>query len=289
MFPAPEGYRPLQEWIDYHRPSAKALQREDSGGSAGGAPIAGGAGAGAGSAAALPGPLEAPALIRGPSMVLPVAPSKVSLRGSSGWDFLNLEWDTARVSATSRMPTVVGDGVAITAGKWYYEVQVEAIGYAAIGMGDDQFFGDWTENLGVGDDIHSWCLDIKKNVFRTGGKVLPLLEKLPLRSGDFFGIHIDADNGLLVFTHNGAVIEPVPSMEEEVALDTATNESKRDTDSQGPPPRGAVFGGMKWSGALKPAVSLKPHTKLRFNFGESDFFFAPLPGFRSMHAWFENK
>ena len=64
------------------------------------------------------------------------------------------------VETTKRaFPSVIASGVALTWGRWYYEVELVEAGIGQIGFADMAFVGASDDGHGVGDDIHSWAYD----------------------------------------------------------------------------------------------------------------------------------
>jgi len=62
-------------------------------------------------------------------------------------------------TTVNSIPTVCLQGVLLTEGKWYYEVELIEEGMVhrtKLGWADTMFTSHANQNLGVGDDKHSW-------------------------------------------------------------------------------------------------------------------------------------
>lgn len=182
-----------------------------------------------------------------------------------------------RVRGVADFSSFCALGVALTSGKWYYEVEVVTAGVMQVGWADHEFKGDSSNGDGVGDDKHSWAFDgCRQQKWNGDGSDYGLSWK----EGDVVGCLLDVDAQTISFTLNG---EPMPTAFD--SLDDAT-----------PSPRPKVGGKRKASAAeaehkessagegpgagFFPATSVEDGEVARFRVTAAGMRFGPPPGFK---------
>jgi len=155
-------------------------------------------------------PTRAPALMASRSL-LGFDQPHIRAYVSSGYHAAQLHTDDTGVvslSASSHMPSVIAQGVYLTAGKWQYEVTVTRAGRAALGWATSDFFGSWEACVGVGGCPASWGFgyDGRASVTVHDGKPHAFGQKWHLN--DVIGVAVDLATGAVTYALNGAVVEP---------------------------------------------------------------------------------
>eukprot|EP01105_Mastigella_eilhardi_P001450 TRINITY_DN1175_c0_g1_i1.p1 TRINITY_DN1175_c0_g1~~TRINITY_DN1175_c0_g1_i1.p1 ORF type:complete len:485 (-),score=128.10 TRINITY_DN1175_c0_g1_i1:40-1494(-) len=135
---------------------------------------------------------------------------------------------------------MVRGNVAVTKGKWYYEVRAVTAGRMSIGWASSSA----NEKLGVGGDRRSWGFDGCSTWKIHNGRREYYGHSW--YQGDIIGVALDADLGTLRFSING--------VDQGIAFTNVT---------------------AAGVGSLCPAASLHPYQTLVFNFGAEDFCFPP--------------
>jgi len=113
------------------------------------------------------------------------------------------EWSLKRVPNCWRDPTVSLDGVLLTHGKWFFEVDLgtNPFGYMQIGC-HDTLFKPASGDQGLGDDKHSWALEVggfrrRTGLLRHAGKRVKWDDKFKGLSTGLIGCAIDVDRGTI--------------------------------------------------------------------------------------------
>mmetsp|Transcript_33163 Transcript_33163/g.53318 ORF Transcript_33163/g.53318 Transcript_33163/m.53318 type:complete len:5108 (-) Transcript_33163:115-15438(-) len=160
------------------------------------------------------------------------------------------------IGVKSHFPTVVPKNVCLTAGKWYYEVNLVKTGdgVAQIGWADEAFQGSDNEATGTGDDEHSWAYDGHRqkkwnNGCHNWGK--------RWNDGKVVGCAADIDNRSLSFSLEGSWASPM----------------------------GRAFTNINITGGLFPALTGERNFKCQVNFGQKPFKFQPPSGHRPVFDW----
>lgn len=135
-------------------------------------------------------------------------------------------------------------GLAVTRGRYYYEVEILTGGLAQVGWADGLFVGNAGVGDGVGDHEHSWSYDGARQLSWSGESV-DYGEKW--KAGDVVGCLADSSEGSLTFYLNGKSL-------------------------------GAAFSGIDFAeaGGIYPAMSLERGESARVNIGNARFRF-PVP------------
>ena len=89
----------------------------------------------------------------------------------------NVPYCLVRPTRDEVYPSAISDIVLGGNGKYYYEVVITVPargGPLCVGWGDIEFFGDWSRDIGLGDDSHSYGLyiDEKREVTSRGWKLV---------------------------------------------------------------------------------------------------------------------
>jgi hypothetical protein len=105
-------------------------------------------------------------------------------------------------------PTITGEKLTQTHGKFYYEIILETIAYFQVGWATPGFVAKPDEGKGCGDDSEgmSWSYDGNKGVFRYAREDLSLPSGFPWKSGDVVGLCIDIDGCYCEILLNAVVI-----------------------------------------------------------------------------------
>ncbi|CAM9394145.1 unnamed protein product, partial [Discosporangium mesarthrocarpum] len=133
-------------------------------------------------------------------------------------------------------PSAALDGVALSSGRWYYEVEIVRPGVAQVGWATLSFMGN--DLNGVGDDHHSWGFD---------GRRVRLWHRGTWRSkwgvawvkGDVVGVAVDLEERRMHFSLNGSFAAPM----------------------------GPAFEGISCDSSIRPCVTLNNTCGLRLRFG----------------------
>ena len=228
-------------------------------------------------------------------------PTRVALRVESGFSHCMVSGYQA--SNASRLVTVAADKVELTGASWYFEVSVVLGGKGSrvvVGLIDLQFRGDWSSGVGVGDEGHSWGVDLqplKPAVARHGGADGDVLTARPVSRSCVVGCYVDVDAKTVAFSIDGVWLS-------EVAAADVNSTPRSDAESEALSPRGesptaadfspagqdaapatpasdapAVFSPVNFDRALVPAVAvLGSRCTCTFNFGDEGAAFAHSPG-----------
>ena len=243
-FPPPDAdYRSVWEWIVDHRPSLGAS----------------GAGASGAGAPALP-PASAPIMARGVSTTYtaPALPElqTVPLRVANGYGKCTVTGH--EVSNSVRYATVTTDRIKLSSGRWYYELTTHLPTSACrmcVGWVDRRFRGDWTRELGVGDDSHSWGLTLPAGGARHAGAT-EQATATRIRSGAVIGLMCDIDAHTISVSVDGRWLG--------------------DATAVAPGSVPVLFNHVELTRELAPAVSfVGEHASASFNFGEQSFVHMP--------------
>jgi hypothetical protein len=152
-------------------------------------------------------------------------------------------------------PSVSPRGVALTQGKWFYEVVVVARGRGCVGFADYEYSGDAAAGRGVGDDTHSWGFNGFDAVVRHGSKDSSW--GCEWQAGDVIGCFIDLEDGKVQFSLNGSFDDGL----------------------------GTAFTDIAFVNCVTPVISFESSFQFRANFGDKPFRHQPLPGYRSVQHW----
>ena len=150
--------------------------------------------------------------------------------------------DGGRIEPIGGFPSVTLEGVLLTSGRWYYEVEVLVYGCSQIGWVDVDFRPDSEYGSGVGDDKHSWAVDLHRlNVWHVDGKRFGR----HYRPGDVVGVACDMDARTLMFSLKG----------------------------NWQPPFGLAYSNIVYTRGLCPGVTVSYNQRcvLKVNFGERPF------------------
>ena len=145
--------------------------------------------------------------------------------------------------------------VKVTKGRWYYEASLCTHGLMQIGWATERFTPKPIGGLGVGDDEHSWGIDLFRRQRWHQNYPGPVLMR-KWQAGDVVGCLIDIDNSIVSFTLNG---EPVQNTEGETNL--FPNELA-----------------SKLTDGVYPAASFRANNSVIFNFGGTPLVYLP-PGY----------
>jgi len=196
---------------------------------------------------------------------------KLPLRASSGYTQALISGH--KVSATSHYPSIVGDRILLTEGKWYYEVKVLSLegrdgnAVAFVGWCDGFFFGSSIVHQGIGDDAHSWGWGTKSGrqappQLKHNGKARPWLgAESKVRNWnpkDVIGCAVDLDEKTIQFSLNGVW-----------------------------GPNAVAFKGFDVQRGLLPGVSVNSQCELEINFGKDKFKHTLPEGYIGVSTWFE--
>jgi len=146
-------------------------------------------------------------------------------------------------------------GLALTRGRWYWEVEVVEPGIGQVGFADVSFLGNNDEGQGVGDDRHSFAYDGQRILTWVAGS-RPFGR--PWNGGDVICVAVDLDARAAWFGLNGDYAHPM----------------------------GLSFSHLVLDGGITPGASLQrtsPAFSCRFNLGQSFTRHSPPPGFRLVH------
>ena len=154
-------------------------------------------------------------------------------------------------------PSVSPRGVALTQGKWFYEVVVVTRGRGCVGFADYEYSGDASAARGVGDDAHSWGYDGYEGVTRHSNQGSSWGREW--QAGDVIGCFVDLDDGKIQFSLNGTFDDGM----------------------------GTAFSAIadKFVNCMTPVISFDTSFQFLANFGDKPFRHQPLPGFRSVQHW----
>ncbi|DAZ92393.1 TPA: hypothetical protein N0F65_003776 [Lagenidium giganteum] len=102
--------------------------------------------------------------------------------------------------------TATVTGMAVTSGKWYYEVKLITNGVMQIGWADGTFEANSENGDGVGDHARSWAYDGCRQLKWTQGTEQAYAEKSGWEQGDIIGCQLDLDAGTMAFSRNGKAL-----------------------------------------------------------------------------------
>eukprot|EP00029_Vermamoeba_vermiformis_P012375 TRINITY_DN718_c0_g1_i2.p1 TRINITY_DN718_c0_g1~~TRINITY_DN718_c0_g1_i2.p1 ORF type:complete len:881 (+),score=91.65 TRINITY_DN718_c0_g1_i2:685-3327(+) len=143
----------------------------------------------------------------------------------------------------------IAANVAVTKGKWYYEVKLYTDGIMQIGWATRKTLDKCMRPEGegrVGDDF-SYGVNLNENqAWHGGGKVYGSAK---WKAGDVLGCYLDLDKGQILFSLNGVQ-------------------------------QGVAFENVVASDGLFPAISMEPDQQVRFNFGSEPFAHEPIEDFK---------
>jgi Ca2+-binding EF-hand superfamily protein len=169
------------------------------------------------------------------------------------------------MNQSNRTANVVLSNVALTTGKWYYEVRIvrgvlssSQVFHSTVGWADTHFSGNHG-SISAGDDRFSWGMDVAEgavyhdNQGRMFGR--------PLREGDVLGVAANLDHGILSFSVNGSWNAPL----------------------------GVAFGGqangneqIAFVGGLRPVISVAPGLEVEPTFSGGFEYPPPTADFRGV-------
>ena len=169
--------------------------------------------------------------------------------------------DTGEVQGLSNYGSAGVAWVTLSKGQWYYEVELLSDGIMQIGWCDTLFIGDDNEGDGVGDDLHSWGYDGKRQQF-WHGKSYPFKSDEEKSSswkiGDVIGCYVDLDEHIMSFYLNGIEIAEVPDMKKHD--NNGGNSSSNNNNTK-----------FQYQDGLYPALSLEEGNMVRVNVGQRKF------------------
>jgi hypothetical protein len=154
--------------------------------------------------------------------MLEAGPTFATLQSLDGPNSMQLDKDGTAVTTqyakdNKIVPSVVFQGICLTSGVWYYEVELLQEGNlhrSKIGWVDPRFSCNGAECIGVGDDKHSWsyCPQPDDGINKpleghTGGLKCHNGSRWkfgkPWRYGGIVGVGVDVDRGRVYFSYNG--------------------------------------------------------------------------------------
>ena len=208
--------------------------------------------------------------------MLEAGPTFATLQPFDGPNSMQLDKDGTAVTTQYAkekkiVPSVVFQGICLTSGVWYYEVELLQEGNlhrSKIGWADPRFSCKGTENIGVGDDKHSWSYcpqpddgnrDYKKESGHDGGLRCHNGERFffgkPWRYGGIVGVGVDVDRGQVFFSYNG---------------NWTGNKAKNQQ-------LGLAFDNIDFRGGIMPAATICGlcGQQVQFNFGDKAFKYDP--------------
>lgn len=106
------------------------------------------------------------------------------------------------VVPASDFPSFAVSGVAVTSGKWYYEVLLRSAKLMQLGWGRVSFSGDETQGSGAGDDGVSVAYDGWRR--QLWGRAEPREWGATWSEGDILGCALDLDAGTVSYSLNGS-------------------------------------------------------------------------------------
>ena len=167
-----------------------------------------------------------------PSDLLPHAQPRVHVLSGYSVVTLHTDSDGTAVAASSHKPTVAASDVALTSGRWMYEVRVTRAGRAGLGWAVNSAHFSWAGGVGVGDATGSWGVGVTdaRGGMQAGanGKwgsaaaaaaaaavaaAAPVAGTVAAASaasrrwayGDVIGVCVDVEDGKVSFAVNGVV------------------------------------------------------------------------------------
>ena len=161
-------------------------------------------------------------------------------------------------------PSVAASGLALTRGKWYYEVSLLTPGLMQIGWCTSKFTGSSNDGEGVGDDTHSYAYDGFRRLKWSNGDAQRFGPKW--KAGDVVCCAVDVNHGVIQYALNG-------EWNDGWSHDTVAF-SNLDLQKDG----------------LMPAVSFQKGEKCCINFGATTFSYGPpSPDFSSVNSAFQSE
>eukprot|EP00484_Ammonia_sp_Unknown_P019133 CAMPEP_0197032520 /NCGR_PEP_ID=MMETSP1384-20130603/11185_1 /TAXON_ID=29189 /ORGANISM="Ammonia sp." /LENGTH=638 /DNA_ID=CAMNT_0042462201 /DNA_START=81 /DNA_END=1997 /DNA_ORIENTATION=- len=107
-----------------------------------------------------------------------------------------------KITANSGFPTAMLSGQALAKnGKYYFEFVLGSAGCMQLGFGDDEFKPDASQGEGIGDDAHSWGVDLLR--MRKWGVWAKPYCNANWSKGDVVGCCLDIDDKRISYSLNG--------------------------------------------------------------------------------------
>jgi hypothetical protein len=181
---------------------------------------------------------------------------------TTGDSQLTIENDNT-FTVTAGFPSAILQGCLLTSGQWYYEFEILTTGVAQVGWADLDFVGSTRQGQGVGDDKHSWGVDLYRHILWWNGETpyaVPLRNRdRKWKTHDVIGCMLDVDARTISYSLNGSTANGM----------------------------GVAARNMEFVAGLAPGITLNP-CSLRINLGETNFKFPPPQGYESVHTWLVN-
>eukprot|EP01065_Artemidia_motanka_P041975 TRINITY_DN5535_c0_g3_i1.p1 TRINITY_DN5535_c0_g3~~TRINITY_DN5535_c0_g3_i1.p1 ORF type:complete len:2316 (+),score=648.89 TRINITY_DN5535_c0_g3_i1:54-7001(+) len=161
----------------------------------------------------------------------------------------------------------VKGNVRVVRGKWYYEIELAAHGLMQVGWVTDRFVSKPVAGVGVGDDAHSWGLDLFRRL-RWHRNQPQAVSTQKWAAGDIVGVAIDLPGdgrgGTITYRLNGEVV----------------------LTGDGSP---LIFEHVRAGDGVYPAATFRANNGGVFNFGDSNLQYMP-EGYRALgvpDSWLE--
>uniref|UniRef100_A0A6B2LN75 B30.2/SPRY domain-containing protein n=1 Tax=Arcella intermedia TaxID=1963864 RepID=A0A6B2LN75_9EUKA len=161
--------------------------------------------------------------------------------------FKTFGWQISKDGLTIRhdFNSLFGSSLAnvyVTKGKWYYEVLLITDGLMQIGWANKKFVAAPAIGKGVGDENHSWAVDLNRKLKWHQSEFSTELPygHVTWVSGGIVQFYLDLDERRMGFGYNGQYL-------------------------------GDAFEGIEVDGGICPAVSGNLENEIQFNFGETPF------------------
>ncbi len=174
------------------------------------------------------------------------------LKATTGGALITIT-DDHEVTVASGFPSALLQGCILMSGKWYYEFTILKKGVAQVGWADLDFVGSTKDGVGVGDDKHSWGVDLERKLLWFNGKKD---YGKAWKNKSVIGCAVDVDNRSISFSLDGDWKYPM----------------------------GVAAENMDFVAGLIPGVTLNP-SSIQVNFGKTKFRYEPPAGHESVHAW----
>jgi len=145
---------------------------------------------------------------------------------------------------------------AVSSGQWYFEVEILSTGFYQIGWVNDRYVPKPDMGEGVGDDEHSWAIDLYRHARwhkTTEHTRLSYAPDVTWQIGGIVQVFLDLTNHVMSFGYDGRDLGP-------------------------------AFTDFEIGAGLKPAVSTNLENECRFNFGASTFKYPLLAGYLPLRA-----